>query len=261
MSKLPVLFLGHGSPMNTLFPNNKYNLEFARIVKTFPKPKSILVISAHWCTRKTEIMTWKNAPLEYDFYGFPPELYELKYPTPGSPELAKRVSEILSDYHIRSQAKRGLDHGAWCILRHLYPDADVPAIQLSIDVTLPPEKHWEIAEKLNVLRDEGVLILCSGDIVHNLGQVDFDRVDEIYQYQWADEFRNKINEAILKKDKTTLVEFEKIRYARMAVPNPSDHYLPLIYAMAQATEKDKIEIFNDDIVGGSLSMTSIMIHE
>ncbi|EAY18490.1 Catalytic LigB subunit of aromatic ring-opening dioxygenase family protein [Trichomonas vaginalis G3] len=261
MTRLPVLFLGHGSPMNTLFSNNTYNQAFAKIAQTFPKPKSILVISAHWCSRRTEIMTWKEAPLVYDFYGFPRELYQLKYPSPGSPELAKRVSEILSEYHVKPEERRGLDHGAWCVLRHLYPQADVPAIQLSIDVTLSPEQHWKIAEKLRVLRDEGVLILCSGDIVHNLGEMDFDRAEQLYQYKWADDFRKKINEAILSKDKDTLVNFENLPFARKAVPTPSDHYLPIIYAMAQATEKDRIDIFNDDIVGGSLSMTSVCIHE
>lgn len=259
MSKLPVLFLGHGSPMNTLFENNKYNVMFKNLSKTFPKPDAILSISAHWCSRRTEVMTGEKPDIIYDFYGFPRELYELKYPAKGSPALAQKVTDLLSGIQVYGDKKRGLDHGSWCVLSHMYSNADIPVIQLSIDITKTPEEHWRLAEKLKPLREQNVLILCSGDIIHNLRELDFDRVEDIVAYDWSKEFHDKINEAIMKRDKDTIVNFDKLRYARLAVPMPSDHYLPFVYAMALADPSDKIEIFNDDIIGGSLSMTSVRI--
>lgn len=257
--KTPALFVGHGSPMNAIEPNNPFNQGFAEITQTFAKPTAILCISAHWYEPSLQIQSGENPAMIYDFYGFPDELYQVEYPAKGSPSLAKRVGELLGNELIFND-KRGYDHGAWAVLKHLYPDADVPVVQLSLDKRKSADEHWALAQKLKPLRDEGVLILGSGDIVHNLQAVDWKHIHTMGAgYDWAYEFAGKINQAIEQQDKNTLTDIDKLgESAKLSVPTP-DHYLPLLYAMAVCDDGEKITFFNDVLLGGSLSMTSVKV--
>lgn len=260
--KTPALFVGHGSPINALDKNAPINQGFADIVQKFAKPSAILCISAHWYEPSLQIQSGENPPLIYDFYGFPDELYQVAYPAKGSPSLAKRVGELLfdSDKPLVFNDNRGYDHGAWAVLKHLYPDADIPVVQLSLDSTKSAEWHWVLAQKLRPLRDEGVLILGSGDIVHNLRLASFAHIDtQGAGYDWAFDFADAINQAIENQDKNTLVHFEKLgEPARLSVPTP-EHYLPLLYVLAQQEADDRAVRFNDWLVGGSISMTSVLV--
>lgn len=249
--------------MNALDANALINQGFAEITKTFAKPTAILCISAHWYEPSLQIQSGENPPLIYDFYGFPDELYKVEYPAKGSPALAKRVAELFADMGDKSlifNDNRGYDHGAWAVLKHLYPDADIPVVQLSLDSTKPADWHWQLAQKLRPLRDEGVLILGSGDIVHNLRLASFAHIDvQGASYEWAFDFADAINHAIENEDKNTLVHFETLgEPAILSVPTP-EHYLPLLYVLAQRGENDKITRFNDWLVGGSISMTSVLV--
>lgn len=259
MNKTPALFVGHGNPMNAI-TDNIFNQGFAEITRKFAKPKAVLCVSAHWYSAKLEVQSGANPPMIYDFHGFPDELYQVQYPAGGSPELAQRVAELLAGEGIVQNAERGYDHGAWAVLKHLYPEADIPVVQLSLDRTKPAEWHWQTAQKLKPLRDEGVLVLGSGDIVHNLGAIDWQRLDTLNAgFDWAFAFRDAINHAIENHDDDTLVRFEKLgEPARLSVPT-SDHYLPLLYVMALRDPSDPITLFNDELVAGSLSMTSVKV--
>lgn len=258
--KTPALFVGHGNPMNVLDKNNLFNQGFAQITQKFPKPKAILCISAHWYTSKLQVQSGEMPEMIYDFHGFPDELYQVDYPVSGSLKLAERVAEILQDDDISMNSERGYDHGAWAVLKHLYPQADVPVVQLSLNRTKSAQWHWDLARKLRVLRDEGVLILGSGDIVHNLRAVSWQHMDTVGAgYDWAFAFRDKINQAIENQDNHTLIEFEKLgEAAHLSVPTP-EHYLPLLYVLAQRDDDDKVLFFNDELVGGSISMTSVLV--
>lgn len=258
--KMPALFLGHGSPMNVIEPNNPFNQGFATIAKTFAKPKAILMISAHWYSSKLQIQSGENPPLIYDFYGFPDELYQVQYPAVGSKQLAERVGVLLQENQLVFNDNRGYDHGMWAVLKHLYPNADVPVVQLSLDRTKSAEWHWQTAQKLRPLRDEGILIVGSGDIVHNLGAVDWRHINTMGAgYDWAYQFRDLINQAIENQDKNTLIHIENLgQSAHLAVPTP-EHYLPLLYTMAVRDNTDNITLFNDVLLGGSLSMTSVKV--
>ena len=183
---LPAIFLGHGSPMNAIDPASRYNRAFLQTAAAIAKPQAILMISAHWIGRDLRIMSGVHNPILYDFHGFPAALYEAQYPAPGAPELAARVGELLAGYALHADPDRGLDHGAWAVLRHFYPEADVPVVQLGLNVLQPAAWHWALAEKLRPLRDEGVLIMGSGNIVHNLRELDFARADEPFAYDWAE---------------------------------------------------------------------------
>lgn len=256
--KTPALFVGHGSPMNALEPHNPFNQGFTQIVQTFPKPRAILCISAHWYSSRLQVQSHPNPPMIYDFHGFPEALYQVDYPASGSPELAERVAELLADEGISPNPDRGYDHGAWAVLKHLYPEADIPVVQLSINRTQPAEWHWQLARKLRPLRDEGVLILGSGDIVHNLRAVDWAHINTLGAgYDWAYAFRDHINQALIENRSGDLTDIERFgQAATLSVPTP-DHYLPLLYAAAVRDDDDEITLFNDILLGGSLSMTSV----
>lgn len=258
--KTPALFVGHGSPMNVIDTHNLFNQGFANITQKFAKPQAILCISAHWYESNLQVQSGENPPLIYDFYGFPDELYRVDYPVKGSKVVADKVADLLSDDGIIQNPNRGYDHGAWAVLKHLYPHADIPVVQLSINSTKSPAWHWDLAKKLRPLRDEGVLILGSGDIVHNLRAVSWQHMHTLGAgYEWAFEFRDAINHAIKNNDHQTLINFAKMgNVATLAVPTP-EHYLPLLYVMAQRDDSDKITLFNDELVGGSLSMTSVLV--
>lgn len=257
--KMPVLFLGHGSPMNAI-EENEFVAGFRKTAAALPKPNAILCISAHWFTRGTKVTAMAQPRTIHDFGGFPKALFEVQYPAKGSPELARETQELLKPLAVEADHQWGLDHGAWSVLIHLYPKADIPVVQLSIDYTKGPEYHYALAKQLQSLRSRGVLIVGSGNIVHNLGLVDFPNLDKVdYGFDWAVESRNKINQWILEGNMPALLQYEKQGKAiQLAIPTP-DHYLPLIYTLGLKDRKENLSLFNDKMVGGSLSMTSVKI--
>jgi 4,5-DOPA dioxygenase extradiol len=256
--KMPVLFLGHGSPMNAI-EDNQFVRGFREIAKTLPKPKAILCISAHWYIQGTKVLSSAMPKTIHDFGGFPEKLFQVQYPAKGSPELANEVKTMLGSQASLSE-DWGLDHGAWSVLVHLYPKADIPVIQLSIDYTKSASFHFELGALLKNLRNKGVLIVGSGNIVHNLGMVDWQNMDkENYGYDWAREVKSAVNHAIQNRDFNSLVNYEKLGKAfHNAIPTP-DHYLPLLYTLGMHEKSDEIQFFNDKLLAGSLSMTSIKI--
>lgn len=257
--RMPLLFLGHGSPMNAI-EENQFVSGFRDVAKTLPKPTAILCISAHWFTNGTKVTAMENPPTIHDFGGFPRELFQVQYPAKGSPTLAKETKEILAPTPVELDEKWGLDHGAWSVIKHLYPNADVPVMQMSIDYTKPPQYHYDLAKRLNSLRKKGILIIGSGNIIHNLRLVDFQNFDkDNYGYDWAIEARETVNKYLQNGDYQPLINYNTLSKAvQLAVPTP-DHYLPLIYTLGLQEREEKITLFNDKLVAGSLSMTSVKI--
>lgn len=257
--RMPVLFLGHGSPMNAI-EENEFVVGFRNIAKEIPTPTAILCVSAHWFTQGTKVTAMQMPRTIHDFGGFPQELFQVQYPAPGSPALAKETSQILSPTLVELDEKWGLDHGAWSVIKHLYPQANIPVIQLSIDYTQPANYHFELAKKLSSLRQKGVLIIGSGNIVHNLRMVDFKNFNkDDYGYDWAREVRDKVNNYILDGNFNPLINYQAQGTAfQYAIPSP-DHYLPLIYSLALKEKNETISLFNDKLMAGSLSMTSLKI--
>lgn len=257
--KMPVLFLGHGSPMNAI-EENQFVTGFRNVAKTLPKPNAILCISAHWFTKGTKVTAMEMPETIHDFGGFPQELFNVQYPAKGSPELAQITHELVLPTPVELDEKWGLDHGAWSVIKHLYPNADIPIIQLSIDYTKSAQYHFELAQKLQALRNKGILIIGSGNIVHNLRLVDFANFDrDNYGYDWAIEARETVNNYLIDGNYQPLIEYEKQSTAvQMAIPSP-DHYLPLIYTLGLQQKGERISLFNDKLVAGSLSMTSLKI--
>jgi 4,5-DOPA dioxygenase extradiol len=257
--KLPVLFLGHGSPMNAI-EENEFVQGFRNIGREIPKPNAVLVVSAHWETKGTFVTAMEKPKTIHDFGGFPKELYEVQYPAPGNPELAKETKSIIKKTDIGLDLNWGLDHGAWSVVKHLYPNADVPVIQMSLDYTQYPQYHYDLAKELRSLRKKGVLIIGSGNMVHNLSMVDWRRLDEVdYGYDWALEASEKMKKFILSGDYEQLINYQSQgKEFNLAVPTP-EHYLPLLYALALKDESEEVTLFNDKAVGGSLTMTSVKI--
>ena len=255
--RMPVLFLGHGSPMNGI-EDNEFVRAFKKQGQQLDKPNAIIVVSAHWETNGTFVTAMQNPRTIHDFGGFPKELYEVQYPAPGHPELAKEISEIVNPTGtVQLDDKWGLDHGAWTVIKHLFPDADVPVIQLSLDYKMTPQQHYESAQQLKKLREKGVLIVGSGNMVHNLRKVDFRKINENYGYDWAIEADSKMKKWILEGNHQNLIDFKKQGEAfKLAIPTP-EHYLPLLYTLGLKDEKDNTTIFNDSPLGGSLTMTSV----
>ncbi len=257
--KMPVLFLGHGSPMNAI-EENQFVQGFRNISREIPKPNAILCISAHWFTNGTFVTAMQNPKTIHDFYGFPKELFAVDYPASGSPQLAKETAELLLPEIVEEDHSWGLDHGAWSVIKHLYPNAEIPVIQLSIDYTKPPEYHFDLAKRLQKLRDKGILIIGSGNIVHNLRMVDWKNINTVGAgWDWAVEAREKTNNWLLDGNFRNLIDYQNQGIAlQTAVPSP-DHYLPLIYSLGLKENSDQLSLFNDELIGGSLSMTSVRI--
>ncbi|QGK73155.1 4,5-DOPA dioxygenase extradiol [Flavobacterium sp. SLB02] len=257
--KMPVLFLGHGSPMNAI-EENQFVVGFRNLAKTLPQPNAILCISAHWFTNGTKVTSMQMPRTIHDFGGFPQALFDVQYPAKGSPELAAETKKILEPVHVDLDEHWGLDHGAWSVIKHLYPQANVSVIQLSIDYTKSGQYHFELAQKLQSLRHKGVLIIGSGNIVHNLRLVDFRNFDkDNYGYDWAIEARETINNYLLDGNFQPLIDFEKMNKAiQLAIPTP-DHYLPLLYTLGLKEKSEELSLFNDKLLAGSLSMTSVKI--
>ena len=257
-AKMPVLFLGHGSPMNAI-EENEFVTGFRNIAKGIPKPNAILCVSAHWETKGTFVTAMQNPPTIHDFGGFPKELFAVQYPAPGSPDLAKETKTLITKTEIILDDKWGLDHGAWSVIKHLYPNADIPVIQMSIDYCQSPQYHYELAQQIKSLREKGVLIIGSGNMVHNLGMVEWKRLNETFGYDWAIEANEKMKKFILSSDHKQLINFRSQGKAfDLAIPTP-EHYLPLLYSLALKDDKDDVSLFNDKAVAGSLTMTSVKI--
>jgi 4,5-DOPA dioxygenase extradiol len=257
--KMPVLFLGHGSPMNAI-EENQFVTGFRDLAKTLPQPNAILCISAHWYTKGTKVTAMEMPKTIHDFGGFPPELFAVQYPAKGSPELALETKELLQPVAVELDDTWGLDHGAWSVIKHLYPEANVPVIQLSIDYSKPPEYHFELAKQLSDLRYKGILIVGSGNIVHNLRLVDYPNFDkDNYGYDWAIEAREIVNNYLLDGNFKPLFDYERqSKSFQLAIPTP-EHFLPLLYTLGLKEEKEELSLFNDKLVAGSLSMTSVKI--
>ena len=260
MKKMPVLFVGHGSPMNALEKENPFNQNLSLITQKFAKPKAILMISAHWYSSRLQVTSGEHPEMIYDFYGFPDELSQVQYPAPGSPELAEQVRWLLQPENVELNPTRGFDHGVWAVLKFLYPDADIPVVQLSLNRLQPVQWHFNLAKKLAALREEGVLIIGSGNIVHNLRAISWEHIDQIGAgYDWAYAFRDHINHAMTTQNDDELVHYEQFgENAALSVPTP-DHYLPLLYVMALRETDEKVAFFNDHLIAGSLSMTSVLV--
>lgn len=257
--RMPVLFLGHGSPMNAI-EENEFVSGFRNVGHKLPRPQAILVVSAHWETRGTMVTAMEQPRTIHDFGGFPRELYQQQYPAPGSPELAHETKRLITTTEVGLDHGWGLDHGAWTVVKHLYPNADVPVIQLSLDYTQPPRYHYELARQLAPLRDKGVLIIGSGNMVHNLRMIAWDKFNaDNYGYDWALEAREKMNNMILNGNHEDLINYRAQGKAfQLAIPSP-DHYLPLLYAVALQKPDEDIALFNDKALAGSLTMTSVKI--
>ena len=260
MKKMPVLFVGHGSPMNVLDKENPFNQNLSLITQKFAKPKAILMILAHWYSSRLQVTSGEYPEMIYDFYGFPEELSQVQYPAPGSPELAEKVRLLLQPENVELNPTRGFDHGAWAVLKFLYPNADIPVVQLSLNRLQPEQWHFNLAKKLAALREQGVLIIGSGNIVHNLRAISWEHIDQIGAgYDWAYAFRDHINHAMTTQNNNELVHYEQFgENATLSVPTP-DHYLPLLYVMALREPDEKVAFFNDHLIAGSLSMTSVLV--
>jgi 4,5-DOPA dioxygenase extradiol len=256
---MPLLFVGHGSPMNAI-ETNEFTESYKRIAGEIEKPKAIVCISAHWFIEGTKATAMEKPETIHDFYGFPTELYEVEYPAPGSPDLSKEIKKVLLPTEVELNTDWGLDHGTWSVLRHMYPKADVPVVQISIDANKPARYHFDLAKRLAHLRREGILIIGSGNIVHNLGLVDFRNIEtRDFGFDWAKRARKVIKEKILAGDFDFLLNYENGGDdLKLAIPTP-EHFLPLIYILGLKENDEKIELFNDVLVGGSLSMTSVKI--
>lgn len=254
---LPAVFFGHGNPMNAL-THNDYTEAWQRIGAQTPKPKAILSISAHWYVPETGVTVTTAPRTIHDFGGFPQELYEVQYPAPGDPALARRVQQLLAPLDVKLDNAWGLDHGTWSVLRHVYPAADIPVVQLSIDETRPAAFHFELGKKLAPLRDENVLIAGSGNLVHNLHTYAWGRRPRD-PYDWAVRFESTAKALMRSGDYQPLIDYETLgRDAALSVPTP-DHYLPLLYVLAAHQHNERIHFPVEGVDGGSISMLAVQI--
>jgi 4,5-DOPA dioxygenase extradiol len=256
-NRMPAIFFGHGNPMNAL-QSNEWTNGWAGIGNSIPKPKAIVCVSAHWYLPATLVTAQDQPRTIHDFGGFPRELYEINYPAPGNAELAGRIKDLLAPVAAGLDTRWGLDHGTWSVLCHVFPEADVPVIQLSIDETQPASFHYDTAKRLSSLRDEEVLIIGSGNLVHNLHAYAWGR-QQVAPLDWAVRFEERARELLLAGDHVPLIAYETLgRDAILSVPTP-DHYLPLLYVIAQITEGESITFPVEGFDGGSVSMLSVQI--
>jgi len=257
-SKMPVLFLGHGSPMNAI-EENEFVREFRALGQSIPRPNAILCISAHWETQGTFVTAMDKPPTIHDFGGFPKALFDVQYPAPGHPELASQIRSLVKKTEIGLDQKWGLDHGAWSVIKHLYPQANIPVLQMSLNYNQPAQYHYDLARELSSLRKRGILIIGSGNMVHNLGRIEWTKLNEFYAFDWALEASEKMKHYILDGDHQSLIHYRNQGKAfDLAIPSP-EHYLPLLYALALKDNNDRLSLFNDKALGGSLTMTSVKI--
>ena len=261
--RMPVLFVGHGSPMN-IIANNSYTDDLAKAAKQLPRPRSILVISAHWLTNGTYVGCMEKPRTIYDFYGFPEELYKIRYPCKGAPDDAKLVTKRVKSAQVKCDAEWGLDHASWAVLKHIYPTADVPVFEISLDYSpyndwnpKSMEYHYKLASELASLREKGVLIMGSGNIVHNLGLIDYET--NAKPYPWAVKFDEKVKAALLNRNHEALLQYLELgQEARFAVPT-LDHYLPMIYVLALQQKGERLKFIHEGFQNGSVSMRAFQI--
>ena len=252
--KMPALFVGHGSPMNAI-EDNEFSRAWTEVGKAVPKPNAILCISAHWETDGTQVTGMEQPKTIHDFGGFPPALYKMEYPAPGSPDLARLTQETVQKAQVRLDQSWGLDHGTWSVLCRMFPNADVPVIQLSLDRSQAPAFHYTLGSELRVLRNKGVLIVGSGNIVHNLRLMAF----QDKAYDWAIEFDETIKQLIASGDHDSIIHYQNLgQAARLAIPT-NEHYLPLLYVLALQDKQEQIRFFADRVTLGSMSMRSLLI--
>lgn len=256
--RMPVLFIGHGSPMNAI-ETNEFTQTWLKLAKEIPTPKAVLCISAHWLTKGTHVTAMEHPKTIHDFGGFPQALFDVEYPAPGDPLLAAETKKILASTNVGLDHDWGLDHGTWSVVKQMYPDAKIPVLQLSIDYYKPAQYHYDLAKQLISLREKGVLIIGSGNMVHNLGMVDFTRINDNYGFDWAIEMNTIFKSKIMSHDHAALINWQNLgKGAALAIPSP-DHYYPLIYTLALQDKKDTVSFFNDKAVAGSLTMTGVRI--
>jgi 4,5-DOPA dioxygenase extradiol len=255
--RMPTLFVGHGNPLNALQAND-YTKAWASLTAALPRPRAILSVSAHWYVPGGRVTDGERPRTIHDFGGFPRELYEVQYPAPGSPELARRVRDLLTPTPVELDPRWGLDHGTWSVLVHIFPEADVPVVQLGIDETLTPQQHFDLAGRLQGLRDEGVLIFGSGNAVHNLHTYAWGR-RPVEPYEWAVRFESRLRELIMAQDLASVVAYETFgQDAALAVPTP-EHYLPLLYVLAQRRRDEPVTFPVEGFDGGSVSMLGVRV--
>lgn len=256
---MPVLFIGHGSPMNGI-EDNAFSQRWKAMAQEIPVPQAVLVVSAHWLSQGTRITAMDFPRTIHDFGGFPQALFDVQYPAPGSPELASETAKLIASTPVHLDHDWGLDHGTWTIVRHMYPAADIPVLQLSIDYAKPMQYHYDLAAELQALRKKGVLIIGSGNMVHNLGMVAWNKLAEPeYGYDWAHQINARFKELIASGSHDRLINYAALgKEAQLAIPTP-DHYIPLLYTLGLQNSKDPVSFFNDKAVGGSLTMTSVRI--
>ncbi|WP_133622702.1 4,5-DOPA dioxygenase extradiol [Erwinia sp. LJJL01] len=257
-SRMPALFLGHGSPMNVL-EENIYTETWRELGKTLPRPKAIIAVSAHWYTRGTAVTAMEKPRTIHDFGGFPQALFDTHYPAPGSPALAQQVADALAPVAVELDREWGFDHGSWGVLIKMYPDADIPVVQLSVDGTKPPAYHFELGRKLAALREQGIMIVASGNVVHNLRMVRWG--GDAAAYPWAESFNQYVRDNLNWEGESAqhpLVNFMQHEGAALSNPTP-EHYLPLLYVLGARAAGEAIAIPVDGIVMGSLSMLSVQV--
>ena len=257
--EMPVLFVGHGSPMNAI-EENEFVKGFREMATTLPRPKAILCISAHWETQGTYVTAMRQPKTIHDFGGFPEALYQQHYPAPGDPILANEIQAMIHKTPVNGDLNWGLDHGAWTVLKHFYPYADIPVVQCSLDYTKDPQFHYDLAAELKPLRKRGILIIGSGNMVHNLGRLDWNRLNEVgYAYDWAAEASEKMKKSMFTGDHASLIRYrEQGKDFQLAIPSP-EHYLPLLYVLGLQRKDERLTLFNDRALAGSLTMTSVRI--
>ncbi len=254
---MPVLFIGHGSPMNGI-EDNEFSQTWAAMGQTMPVPKAVIVVSAHWFTRGTAVTAMNFPKTIHDFGGFPQALFDVQYPAPGNPALGAETAELIKGTPVTLDHDWGLDHGAWTVLQHMFPKADIPVLQLSIDYTKTPKAHYDLAKELYQLRRKSVLIMGSGNMVHNLRMLSWEMMDG-GGYDWALEINDQFKRLILNQDHQPLIGWESLgKAAALAIPTP-EHYLPLLYTLGLQNAAEEVALFNDKAVGGSLTMTSVRI--
>jgi 4,5-DOPA dioxygenase extradiol len=254
---MPVLFVGHGSPMNGI-EDNEFSTKWASIAQDIPTPSAVLVVSAHWFTKGTHITAMDFPSTIHDFGGFPQELFDVNYPSPGSPDLALETQKLITSTAIGLDHDWGLDHGAWTVVRHMYPNANIPVLQLSIDYTKDGRYHYDLAKELYQLRKRGVLILGSGNMVHNLRMVSWEMMNG-GGYDWALDINEKFKNLILNNEHQPMINYQSLgKEAMLAIPTP-EHYLPLLYTLSLKGQNENVSLFNDKAIGGSLTMTSVRI--
>lgn len=254
--RMPALFIGHGSPMNALH-KNEFTAALGKLSSTFPEPEAILVVTAHWLTQGTRITSSKNPEQIYDFYGFPEELYAVKYQPPGSPAIAAMIKGYVNGVTITVDEDRGIDHAAWAVLKHIYPDEKIPVLELSLDMNVSPDIHYGIGRSLSVIRDRGILVIGSGNIVHNLQVMEY--YEGVEPHDRAVEFDERVKKYMLENNHTELIEYEKWgNISRYAAPT-DEHYIPMLYSAALKEDGESVNFIYESILHGSISMRSFII--